>query len=82
MSELGRGRAPTYVTINDHVIYEGISGNKILPAHSFIRPIDWYYVPTHVMDDTKFKYANKEKEIICYTRYGMILLSRDNVTTI
>lgn len=82
MSDYNHGRAPTYVTKEDHVMYEGATGSKILPAHSFIRPIEWYYVPKHVIEDSRFKYTDEKTDLFCYTRYGIIPIKRSNIITI
>ncbi len=82
MNEYNHGRAPTYVTKNDTTIYEGATGNKILPAGSFVRPIEWCWVPKHILDDSRFKYGNIDLEVMCYTRYGFVKIRRDNIITI
>lgn len=49
---------------------------KILPAGAFIRPLEYEYVPKHIIDSNLWKFFNKETEIFCYTRYGIVAIAK------
>lgn len=47
-------------------------GDKDLSAGDFVRPIELVYVPKHVVDDERWKWFNKETEVFCYTKKGIV----------
>jgi len=58
---------PDYVLTESHTFGPGPADKRTLEAGSFVRPIHIYYVPKNLLDG-----HDSEKEIFCYTRYGII----------
>ncbi len=54
-----------------------ISDPIVLPAGSFVKPIETRYLPPHVLKDPKNKYFTEKTEVICYTRLGMVAIPRN-----
>lgn len=77
-------KTPNYVLIEDVQVNLGVASGgwnmpadyKVLPAGSFVRPINYDYVPKHVLEDPKWKNFNSEKEIFCYTKLGFIAIEK------
>jgi hypothetical protein len=70
-------RTPNYVLIQDYSFSEGQGwgqNQKTLPQGAFVRPISEDYVPKHILE--KYSFYNKDLEIYCYTRYGIMLIPK------
>lgn len=67
-----------YTTIEDIRYYHGTSLHdyKVLPAGSFVRPIEVQYVPKHVLDKTQYRSFNKDVQVFCYCKYGIIPIDK------
>lgn len=64
-------RTPNYVINCDMTISTDMIGiQKVLPAGSFVRPIERTYVPKHVL--VKYKDSSSEYYEFCYCYYGII----------
>lgn len=68
---------PNYVTDEEYTVT--VKGtNKILPVRSFARPISYYYLPEYLREEEEAKPVygrmNQEKEVYCYTHFGLVLL--------
>jgi hypothetical protein len=48
-----------------------------LPAGSFVRPIEYQYVPKHVTEAPVWQDFDKNREVFCYTRFGIIALPKN-----
>lgn len=48
----------------------------VLPAGSFVCPIDWYYVPKHVKESDRYRWFDKETHSVCYTRFGLVPIAK------
>jgi hypothetical protein len=55
---------------------KGRVGDNDLQAGEFVRPIELVYVPKHVLDDERWKWFNKDTEVFCYTRKGVVPIPR------
>jgi hypothetical protein len=68
---------PNWITDEEIIIPVG-SSVKALPAHSFVRPISYIYLPSYIKqieeDKSLYLKMDPDKEIYCYTRYGIVLL--------
>lgn len=53
--------------------------NKVLPAGSYVCPININYVPRHIKNDDKYRFYKDDKEVFCYTKLGFVLISRDKL---
>ena len=67
---------PNFVLM-DYFTSGSISDQKILPPGTFVRPIDVRYVPDHVLNDPRWVFFNKEKEVFCYTSIGIVAIKKD-----
>lgn len=71
-------RTNNFRLIQDYTIpaaYSSFTGDfKVLEAGSYVRPIEYMYVPIHVIDDKRWKYFDKILEVFCHTKYGLIPL--------
>lgn len=70
-------RTPNYVLDRPHTFYRGGHDSRTLPAGSFVRPIELKYVPAHILDDEQWRWFNKEREVFCFTRYGIIPIPKE-----
>lgn len=61
-------RTPNYVLSDDF----HISGDKNLPAGSFVRPIRWEYLPKHITHSKLYEGIEPIGVLFCYTRYGIV----------
>lgn len=65
---------PDYVLTEDFEHYLTRGGEPLrLKAGSFVRPIEYGYLPTHIKnDDTNHWDVKTGKKIYCYTRFGIL----------
>lgn len=70
---------PNYCLVSEYRIVQGaaVVDAKILPAGTFVRPIDYYYVPLHVREDKRWAFFDRDKEVFCFTRWGIVPIPRD-----
>lgn len=73
-------RITEYILSEDMVVDQ--SNNKTLPAGSFVKPIDPYWLPQHIKDTSNFKWMNKETQVFCYTALGMVLIPWEKLRAI
>lgn len=62
-------RTPNYVLTEDHN-FGPFGDQKTLEVGSFVRPIEYIYVPKHCLE----KGVHNRAFSYCYTRYGIILI--------
>ena len=66
---------PDYVLTEDYNHYVGPHDTRILKAGSFVRPIEFEYLPKHITDNKDNAWAAKySSKSFCYTFYGIILI--------
>jgi hypothetical protein len=65
---------PNYILTEQVTIGNGFSDPKILPAGTFVRPIDKRWVPKHVLDSNMW--FNDKVEVFCYTRFGIVPIAQ------
>ncbi len=70
-------RTPNYVIISDVHTHTTRHGSKVLPAMSYVRPIELTYVPEHILD--KYPAYSKVYETFCYTKYGIVPILKSNL---
>lgn len=70
---------PDYVLKEEYRFSVGPQDVRVLPAGTFVRPIELYYVPKHVVDNPDYRHFNKHEEVFCYTRYGIIPIPRKHI---
>jgi hypothetical protein len=63
-------KVPEFVLSEDHRITTSILDIKIIPAGSFVKPIQYCYLPQHIKDANKWH--DPTKQIFCYTSEGII----------
>lgn len=68
-------KTPNYVLQEDHSFNQGTQDVRTLPAGTFVRPIEFRYLPRHITD----KNQEYERSVYCYTRYGIISIPRHKI---
>jgi len=68
-------QTPNYALIQDVMCENGGADPKRLPAGSYVRPIEFKYVPKHITSQHRF--FDEETSVFCYTRYGIIPIARN-----
>ena len=53
--------------------------DRVLEAGSWVRPIEFCYVPKEVKEDPRWKYFDKNTEIFCYTHWGLIPIPKKSL---
>ena len=69
---------PDYILTQDYHHYISPHDTRILKAGSFVRPIQFCYLPAHITenrDNQWIKYSNDK--MFCFTYYGMIAIPKD-----
>lgn len=69
-------KTPNYILSEDVSIDRSIYDDKTLKAGTFVRPIEVQYVPKHVLENPRYAFVDQEKEVFCYTRYGIVPIPR------
>jgi hypothetical protein len=72
-------RTPNFVTNEPIDINYGKYDTKVIPVGSFVRPIEYQYVPKHILDDKRWERFDKETEIFVFTRYGFVPVKRTSI---
>lgn len=67
---------PNYILDEDFVYYDDNRNAQTIQAGEFVRPINIEYVPKHVLEDGRWWGYNKETDVFCYTRFGMLLIPK------
>lgn len=70
---------PNYVLTEDFTVYAKFSSNTILPAGTFVRPIEVTWLPKHILELSEHLWFNPQKEIYVYTSAGIIIVPKDIV---
>ncbi len=73
---MSKSRTPNYSLIESYTYYLSPGDSLTLPAGTFVRPIELTYVPKHVLEDPRKVGFNKEAEVYCYCRHGIIAIPR------
>lgn len=56
------------------------SEQKILPAGSYVKPIEYCYIPKHVLNAPQNKYFDQKLEIFVHTKYGIFRMFREHLS--
>lgn len=67
-------KTPDYVLNEEVKIMDSLLNEKVLPAGSFVKPIEPYYLPKHIKDQTSFHWFDPRTEAYCYTFYGIVMI--------
>ncbi len=65
-------RTPNYRLLEAHTVSNGPHDQRLLPAGSYVRPIELRYVPKHVIDDSRWTWFDGDIEVFCYCSLGII----------
>lgn len=68
---------PNFVLMSPLTISRGPYDNKTLPAGTFVRPIEYQYVPKHIQDADWNRFFDQTTDIFCYTRVGIVAVPRN-----
>lgn len=67
---------PDYVLDQEYNIDLGLFKNIVLPAGSFVKPIDTIWLPKHILEGTDYRFFDPRVEVFCYCRYGIQLFPK------
>lgn len=71
-------KTPDYVLSEAYVTYQG-STQVEYPVGMFVRPIDPYYLPKHILDSDSHRWFNSQLEVYCYTSLGIVKFPKNIV---
>ncbi len=63
-------RTPNWRLTADFIVKRAGRTSVTLPAGSYVRPMDLYYVPEHIKDANPYFWESSET--YCYTRHGIV----------
>ncbi len=70
-------RTPNYALTEEHSVFRKNRTDPIvLPAGSFVRPLELCYVPKHVLEDPQWRYFDKEIEVFVFTKFGIVAVPK------
>ena len=52
---------------------------KELPAGAFVKPIEYKWVPKHILDCDMGRWFNKDIQTFCYTHYGIVVIPNEMI---
>lgn len=64
-------KTPDYVLTDVFTYKDGT-----LPAGTFVKPIQYCYLPQHVKDDGRWGYVSLEDNVFCYCSLGIVPIPR------
>lgn len=72
-----------YALKSPHMYRTGVWADPItLPAGLFVKPIEYRYVPKHVLEKYENTGHDDSKCVFCYTSYGIISIPRELIREI
>lgn len=74
-------KVPTYI-LKEPYRFGPLHDMKEMPQGSFIRPIELCYVPKHCFSGPAATYYSKERDVFCYTHYGIIPIPKNLVVEV
>lgn len=77
-------RTPNFALSEDYSFAQGVKHYdvKTLPSGSFVRPVNFEYVPNFVLEDPRWRWFNKDIEVFCYTRFGFLAIPKASLREI
>jgi hypothetical protein len=74
---------PDYVLVEDHTYYpSGIHDPITITKGTFVRPIEFCYVPAHITKDVSRGFFNKENNVYCYWSKGIAIIPKTKIRRI
>ncbi len=73
------GRTPNYILSEPVSFAHGAYDVKTMAAGTFVRPIEYHYVPKHVKEDERWKHFDKLTEVFCHCSYGTVPVPRKSI---
>lgn len=70
---------PNYVLTEPVPFSSGRMDTKILEAGVFVRPIEYCYVPKHVIEDSRWRWFNKSSDVFVYCHHGIIAVPKASI---
>lgn len=68
---------PNYVLSEAYCTYDSSMNKQEYPQGMFVRPIDKYYLPKHIIDSESYRWFNEGKEVYCYTKLGIVTIPKN-----
>lgn len=72
-------KTPNYVLMEDVSYTKGVYSSGMLPKGTFVRPVELGYMPKHVVDDERWRWFNKEKDVFVYCSIGFIVVPKSSL---
>lgn len=72
-------KIPEYRTIEDCMVFVDGKESKKLLKGSFVKPIEFCYIPQHIKDRPGVKRYNTQTDVYCYTQFGLVSVPRVNL---
>jgi len=71
-------KTPNYVLTEDYQLRTTLGKDPvILPKGSFVRPINYCYLPKHIIEDNGWLAFDLETFVFAYTKFGIFPIPRD-----
>lgn len=71
-------KTANYILTRDVTCFNGyLLDPKVVPQGSFVKPVDVYYVPHHIIELPENRLADFSTNVFCYTRIGFVLIPRE-----
>lgn len=68
---------PDHITTEETSIYIGGGRDPIvIPKGSFVRPIEYKWLPKHVQDDPKWATYSLDRFVFVYTKHGIVPIDK------
>ncbi len=69
-------KTPDYITTEDFRFTRDWHNELTIPKGCFVRPIETYYLPKHIKDDSWYKWFDPDKEIHVYCSFGIVCIPK------
>ena len=73
-------KIPNYITNTDVRITINITESVTVPAGTWVKPVEYYYVPKHIKDIPWWKHLNTEERVFTYSHYGFLPIPRKHIS--
>lgn len=75
-------KTPDYVLMQAYEIQLSGIDTLVLPAGSFVRPIDPYYLPKDIKSKYPCRWYDPKTDFMCYTHYGLLPIAKTAITQV
>jgi hypothetical protein len=73
-------KTPNYVTTEEITLHSANGqASKVVEAGSFVKPVEYCYLPSHIKESTEGRRLNEELDVFCYCKCGFIVIPRNKL---